>query len=195
MVVSFPTVFRDALVACLESEGCLVTACGSDGLRALSLLSRQPIDAMVLIGDVERMSATNLKREVGRRWPAVVVVRVPASEDGNGHEIPFDAEPEVLLAALRGSNPAPMAVEGDAEELVKRLASLTPRERAVVRHLGLGYTPSDIAAELGLSHNTIRSHLANVHRKLDVHRRVELVRLAALAGLVDEQRSTANDDR
>jgi DNA-binding CsgD family transcriptional regulator len=191
MVVSTDPLFRDAATVCLRSEGWLVPACESDGLRALSLLTREPIDAILLIGETQRISSSALRREVGRRWDDIVVVTVPDLGRDGPRDAAVDQESDDVLAALishreRGS-PDEMT-----DPATPRLASLTPRERTILQRLGRGMTPVDIADELGLSRHTVRSHLANLHRKLDVHRRVELVRLAAVAGLVTNE--SADDE-
>lgn len=49
------------------------------------------------------------------------------------------------------------------------LASLTERERAVLQLLSYGVTRSEIADRLGLSENTVRTHVGHVMSKLGVH--------------------------
>ena len=46
---------------------------------------------------------------------------------------------------------------------------LTRREIEVVRLLALGCSYREAARQLGVSHNTITSHIKNSYRKLDVH--------------------------
>jgi DNA-binding CsgD family transcriptional regulator len=186
MVVSTDPLFRDAAAVCLRSEGWLVPACESDGLRALSRLTREPIDAILLIGEMQRISSTALRREVDRRWDDIVVVAVPDIDGGVPREASVDREPDRVLAALTSHGEDGLTLDV-ADPATPRLASLTPRERTILQRLGRGKTPVEIADELGLSRHTVRSHLANLHRKLDVHRRVELVRLAAVTGLVTDE--------
>jgi DNA-binding CsgD family transcriptional regulator len=57
---------------------------------------------------------------------------------------------------------------------------LSPRESEVVGLLTVGETVKTTAARLGISPNTVKSHLKRVHRKLGVSNRAELcVRLFA----------------
>lgn len=55
------------------------------------------------------------------------------------------------------------------------LASLTPRERQVAALVGAGLSDANVAARLGLSEETVGSHLRRIYRKLHVHTRVALV--------------------
>jgi DNA-binding CsgD family transcriptional regulator len=68
------------------------------------------------------------------------------------------------------------------EELWQRWGMLSVREQEVVRLTCLGYTNRQIAYELGLSIETVKSHLRNALIKFQLHSKAEL-RLA-LAGWV-----------
>lgn len=61
------------------------------------------------------------------------------------------------------------------------LLRLTPTELTCIRFLGWGRANRDIATLLLMSENTVRVHLANVARKLELDGMREL---AALAGLL-----------
>ena len=61
---------------------------------------------------------------------------------------------------------------------------LTPREREVLRLLGGGCTQAQIAARLGVSPNTVISHLKNAYRKLDVHSAAAAVMRGCQLGLL-----------
>ena len=61
------------------------------------------------------------------------------------------------------------------------LLRLTPMELTCIRFLGWGRSNSDIATLLLISDNTVRVHLSNVARKLELDGMREL---AALAGLL-----------
>ena len=51
--------------------------------------------------------------------------------------------------------------------------SLTPREFDVLELLADGLTNREIAAQLGISHHTVKFHLTSLMDKLDVHSRTE----------------------
>jgi DNA-binding NarL/FixJ family response regulator len=63
----------------------------------------------------------------------------------------------------------------------KSLSELTPMELTVLRFLGWGRSNGDIAMLLLISENTVRVHLANICRKLELDGMREL---SALAGVL-----------
>jgi DNA-binding CsgD family transcriptional regulator len=64
---------------------------------------------------------------------------------------------------------------------------LSRREHEIVTLLTDGYAALNIAARLNLSHATVRNHIQNALRKLEVHSQVEIVALALRRGWVDRQ--------
>jgi DNA-binding NarL/FixJ family response regulator len=63
------------------------------------------------------------------------------------------------------------------------LASLTVRERQVLEAMMRGLGRDQIAAQLTISPNTVRTHMQNVLGKLEVHSSVAAVALARRAGM------------
>jgi len=60
---------------------------------------------------------------------------------------------------------------------------LTGREREILEHVAMGRSNKQIAGEFWLSEQTIKYHLTNVYRKLDVSSRTEAARFAYDHGL------------
>jgi DNA-binding CsgD family transcriptional regulator len=61
---------------------------------------------------------------------------------------------------------------------------LSPREREVVRLVALGETGPEIAAELHISHQTVRTHVRNAMEKLGARSRAQLVAKALGEGVI-----------
>ena len=81
-----------------------------------------------------------------------------------------------VLRLLQGNSP-PSPPDGDP------VARLTVREREVLALLVAGLDRSAIGARLFLSPNTVRTHVQNVLRKLEVHSSIEAVGLALRHGV------------
>lgn len=64
-----------------------------------------------------------------------------------------------------------------------RAASLTPREREILRYVAVGMSKKEIAALVDLSVRTVDAHVRNIMGKLDLHDRVELARFAIREGI------------
>lgn len=110
------------------------------------------------------------------RWLALYVVLSAHAEPG-GEELvaPIDpAAEEDRSAEPTGGGP------GGATPAAMRL---TPREREIVQQVALGRSTPQIAADLGLSPATVRSHVRNAMVKTGAHTRAQLVALVLGEGL------------
>jgi DNA-binding NarL/FixJ family response regulator len=131
--------------------------------------------------------------ELAQRHPGLRVVVMASSSDtsvvtravhiGIAGWVPKEAGIALLLDTIRGVSrdetwiPANLLTQvlaslgsrEDRDSRLARLASLTPRERDVLRGIVDGLSRNDIAARLYLSPNTVRTHVQHVLRKLDVH--------------------------
>ena len=83
-----------------------------------------------------------------------------------------------LLAPALGHEqlPAPRTAPDQAPVLL--IEPLTDREREVLVHVSGMLSVAEVASEMYISVNTVKTHLKNIYRKLAVDRRGEAVRLA-----------------
>ena len=72
-----------------------------------------------------------------------------------------------------------------AQQPRSRIATLTHREREILRHIAQGLSKKEIASKLNLSVKTVETHSSNLMRKLGIHDRVELARFAIREGLAE----------
>jgi DNA-binding NarL/FixJ family response regulator len=85
------------------------------------------------------------------------------------------AEGELVLDSQLAK---PQELKGERE------TGLTTRELEVLQHIVSGKSNKEIAAELGLSANTVAVHRANIMDALGIHKTAELVVYAIRNGLV-----------
>lgn len=94
----------------------------------------------------------------------------------------IDESADVVLTArtVRALQRAPR----DAAETTRHLPSLTQREREILSLLADGLGNKQIAAQLGISPSTVKTHLEVLFDKLDVTSRAEAVAVAVRRGLL-----------
>jgi DNA-binding NarL/FixJ family response regulator len=95
-----------------------------------------------------------------------------------------------LHIELRLTEASPAALEGlrhvrlpETEKAIR--ASLSPRERAMLRLVADGLTNRQIAGELHLAEKTVRNRLSLVFAKLGIERRSQAAAFAVRNGLAD----------
>ncbi len=105
---------------------------------------------------------------VDHRCGAEDLLRVVRGVARGGAFFPRDVQAEVLRSlradAATGTPSGP-------------LATLTGRERDVLDTLADGLGNREVGERLGMSYNTVRTHINEIFRKLGVHTRVDAVRM------------------
>lgn len=87
--------------------------------------------------------------------------------------------PSIALKALKIlRNPAEIPTENTTDY------DLTKRETEVLEHLSKGLNYGEIAANLFISQGTVRKHIENIYRKLQVRNKLEAVNLAKRERLI-----------
>jgi DNA-binding NarL/FixJ family response regulator len=87
---------------------------------------------------------------------------------------------------------APAASEADHESLEEDGASLTRREKEVVRLVAQGMTNAQIAGQMWITEETVKFHLSNTYRKIGVKNRTQASRWVAEHGLIPDTPSAAS---
>ena len=78
------------------------------------------------------------------------------------------------------------ASEDDAAKHSPRPATISDREKEVLRMMAVGHSNKGIAADLNISIKTVEVHKANAMRKLGLRGRIDVVRFAILHGWLQE---------
>ncbi len=102
------------------------------------------------------------------------------SVDLAGHRETVTGRGLILIVVLRRTQGSRAAHRGDAASD----SSLTARELEIVEMIALGLTGPEIATELHVSHDTVRTHVRNAMSKLGAHSRAHLVAKALGDGVV-----------
>ncbi len=98
-----------------------------------------------------------------------------------------DAEPEILLAAVRTvARGKPYIDPGVSRQIVQAGVAgddLTARELDVLRQLALGRSNKEIATALAIGEETVTTHVGHVLGKLQVENRAQAIVQALKRGL------------
>jgi DNA-binding NarL/FixJ family response regulator len=135
--------------------------------------------------------------------PMMPIVVLSASEDlaavrgvldaGAMGFIPKSESASVILSALRlvlsgGIYVPPMLVRRRAALTSQPdEAGFTPRQREVLQRLVLGKSNKEIGREMSLSEATVKVHLADIFRSLNVSNRAEAARVVEQRGLLAQK--------
>src|SRR6187399_509339 len=98
-------------------------------------------------------------------------------------DISADALIACIHDVLAGKTYVAPAVAAKLAERVTRI-QLTPRELSTLRLMADGKANKEIAADLGISERTVKTHLGHLFEKLGVTSRTEAVKIATRRGLV-----------
>ncbi|MCW2938429.1 MAG: two component transcriptional regulator, LuxR family [Actinomycetia bacterium] len=152
------------------------------GLDLLDHVRERHPDVRVLLltamNDVDTIVSALRRGAVGwlsKTESADLVARVVRSAAGRGGWLPPELLGDVLRSLMSGA-----AEPVGADRL---LADLTGREREVLQCMVDGLSRADIAAHLGLSANTVRTHTQNLLAKLGMHSALEAITLAMRSGM------------
>lgn len=94
---------------------------------------------------------------------------------------------QLLLDSVQQALSRFVAVADDSplQEVLQRIASLTPREHDVLLPLVQGYTNREVAEQLGISVKTVDLYRSRVMKHMQAQTLPDLVGMAIAAGLVD----------
>jgi NarL family two-component system response regulator LiaR len=211
IIVDDHPVFREGLRQCLEARKTirvLATAGSAEELwRAIRTHGRPQLVLM----DVELPgeSGIELTRALHEKQPEVRVVMLTAFSDAErvfsalkagavGYLLKNVAPDEIRGTVERAAAGEPMLSgeiagrvlreferERNEERYREQLAGLTPREEEILRLLATGESNREIGKRLFISELTVKNHVANIFRKLQVNDRTKAALLAVKLGLGD----------
>jgi DNA-binding NarL/FixJ family response regulator len=197
MIVDDHARIREALRTIIDAEAGLVVVAEADGGRAaIDLFERNRPDVILMDGSMPEMSGIETTRRLKHLEPKVKIIGLTLYSQstyleemvavGASGYLVKTGSPENVINAIRivsnGGTYLDPAVPRCAVAVARKGSStqkLTTDEMAVAKLLANGQTNSEIADSLGLKIQAVETRRAAAVKKLGVHTRAELVRLAA----------------
>jgi DNA-binding NarL/FixJ family response regulator len=181
-----------------DDPGIFVVGEASEGDEAVRLALELKPDVVVMDCALPGLNGIDATRRIRAKMPAATVLMLSMhSEDtlvrqaldagARGYILKNALELDLVSAVKRVAEghlvldpqlAKPAALKGERD------SGLTVRELEVLRHIVAGKSNKEIAAELGLSANTVGVHRANIMDTLGIHKTAELVVYAIRNGLV-----------
>lgn len=204
VVIDDHALFRAGLVSLLSTipEFEIVGEAG-DGLEGLSVIERTEPDVVLLDVNMPIMSGVEMIESLQlEQNPRVLMLTVSKHDEdlfgaiaaGADGYLLKDAEPDELRRSIN------LVVEGKSvlsPEVTRRVfkaisssqgipleVALSKREMDVLRCLAQGMTSAQIAGELFISENTVKTHVRHILEKLEASNRAEAVSRAIQMGII-----------
>lgn len=180
-----------------EAEACCCAGAYATGEIALSEIPRQPPDVILVDIGLPGVSGIEVIRRLKGLLPRLRILVLTVYEDGN---LIFNAlkagadgyllkrtDPDEIVHAIqevyRGGGPMTGIVARKVIEHFQNhtgratddLAALSNREHEVLDHLARGFLYKEIADQLGIGFETVRTHVRHIYEKLHVSTRTEAV--------------------
>jgi DNA-binding NarL/FixJ family response regulator len=209
LLVDDHAIFREALAHLLVSTDPSLTIVGSaatgrDAVKAVIKLEPDLVLLDLMLTGTSGISTLRELRRLDARCRILVLTAIVEpgfavdafSAGADGYALKEQSIEELIEAIGRVSRGTPyvaprieqsIRLNGepiDRSAVAGVIASLSAREREVFQLVVAGYTNLRISGELFISVKTVETHRTRINKKLRVHSTVELVRLAALQGLL-----------
>jgi NarL family two-component system response regulator LiaR len=187
----------------LQRAGMVVVAEAPDGRQAVELAVFYQPDVVLMDVVMPELDGISATRQIVEAIPDQLVVMLTSSDESEmgfvglragavgylSKDLDIDVLPQALKGTLKGEAAISRRLSMKLIEQLRRApeastgmrpvrSPLTAREREVVDLLYQGRTTDEIAEALVLSHETVRSHIKNLMRKLGAKTRAEAVALA-----------------
>ncbi|WP_455518651.1 response regulator [Neisseria cinerea] len=191
------TLFRSGIKALLLRQHDLeVIGEASDGLSGIKMISQLQPDVVLLDLDMPGMNGREALSQIISINPQQAVIMLTVSEDSDDltecmrigargyllKNINADFLLESIRKAADGDNvfsPEMTAklvrnlISPQSTQGTQTLSSLTPREMEILGYLAAGHSNKIIARHLNLAESTVKVHVQNLLRKLNLSSRVQ----------------------
>jgi len=200
LLVDDHTLFRSGIKSLLQrNDDFEVVGEAGDGLEGIKRVRSLKPDVALLDLHMPGVSGLEAVKVISEEMPEVNVLMLTVSEDaqdlmdalraGASGYLLKGAPPDELLLAVRSAAAGESALAPPiASRLLERLrtpqTSLSPREIEVLERVAAGRSNGEIARELVITEQTVKSHLVHIYTKLGVSSRTAAVSLARERGIL-----------
>lgn len=179
-----------------------------NGREAIAFLERDLPDVVMMDVQMPEMNGIEATTVIAKRWPDLRILAV-TTLDGSETVLPMlsagasgymlkDSSAESILAGVREVHSGASSLSPRIASLLVRhvrstapsseasaLEKLTERETEVLQRLSQGMSNAEMAHALIVSEGTVKAHLGRIMAKWHVRDRVQILVVAARAGLID----------
>ena len=181
-----------------EVDGIEVVGTASEGRQVLPLIARTNPDLVLLDMRLPDMDGLACLDRIRKLHPSVKVVMLSACEESSRIRTALKRGASAYIVKTVNPMDIPTAVRQVFEPAIyfgtavlgevdpAAAAGLTEREVAMLRAIARGLSNAAISKEFWVTEQTVKFHLTNIYRKLNVKNRTEASRYAYQHGLVDD---------
>ncbi len=198
-------VIRQGLAVLLASSEIRLVAEAATGNEAISLSERHKPDVLLLDVRMPDMDGLDALEQIHENTPATKVIMISAHDNPSYvaravvlgavdfllKDVPGEAYVAAIHRAVAGGELAADTLFSQIRALLKERSDpkaddvpLTRREYQVLRHLAYGLSNREIARSLNISIETVKEHVQNMLRKLDMSGRTAAAIWIVKRGLV-----------
>jgi two-component system NarL family response regulator len=198
LIVDDHVMIRLGLAALMADEPDIkIIGQACNGTEAIALFDQLLPDVTVMDGMLPDIHGVDATRQIREKHPHARIILVSINESaedihraieaGACGYVPKSQNQDVIVRAIRTVASGKRFLE---PELARRLSaraatnSLSQRELDVLRLIAHGLVNKQVGAELGLSENTVKTHISRIMGKLEVHDRTSLAMKAVTLGLL-----------
>lgn len=198
-------VVRRGLGAYIEIAGDIeLLGTAADGKEAVAAVKSSAPDVLLLDLLMPDQDARTTIRQVKKASPRTQIVILTSHEGGEQLSgviragalsyVLKDTQPEELLSVIRRARRGEAVITPRlaknllAEGSAQREDDLTERELEVLKAIASGYSNKHIAADLGITERTVKSHVSNILSKLYLSDRTQAAVYAWREGVVGDRR-------
>jgi DNA-binding NarL/FixJ family response regulator len=196
---------RSGISTLLKGSGITVIDEAADGDEAIDKTIKLKPDVLLLDIRMPKRDGFAVLEKIRKKLPNQRVVMLSAFDNhtyvarsvalGADDYILKDAPREEMVAAIQRAYREEGLSDSSILHRVKRVMTrkreenddgvpLTNRELQVLRHVALGLSNREIGSSLGISIETVKEHVQNILRKLDVNDRTQAAVWAVKKGVV-----------